>query len=368
MATLNKRKHVALGTVLLASASATAMTAHAAKGSAVVAPIVVDLGDALDNPLLPAPPSGALRPYSGDISAFSGNISAFSGNISAFSGNISAFYGNISAFSGTLDPFWGNISAFQSTLGAGTRNVVTPDFGKIGTFWGDNGPLLSSTYKSWSTITPKSSTTDLNALAKQFTTLQAKSETFWGAAVRSQTGQSFYDGFAKGLYAKYGFNPSDANSFKNVSDVQRGMFVLDWFDGLMNFTGTDHVDWWMKSVNWTPLLTQTQGGGADAKIGLLDFAIGKDTAPQGSLTVYNGSSNFSNGHGAAVASLMVAPHDGKGVMGMTPKATLLAYNPFDATGTANWDDITTGVATLASNGAGVVNASLGVPGWTLHPD
>jgi len=54
-----------------------------------------------------------------------------------------------------------------------------------------------------------------------------------------------------------------------------------------------------------------------------------------------------------VASLLIGPHDGQGVMGMIPDARVFAYNPFDATGTANWDDVTDGVRMLKASGASV---------------
>jgi hypothetical protein len=133
----------------------------------------------------------------------------------------------------------------------------------------------------------------------------------------------------------------------------------------MNFTGTDHVDHWMKTVNWTPALTKTQGTGADVRIGILDQTIGN--LPVGQVLQYRGTSEFTDGHGAAVASLIVGAHDGKGVMGLAPNAKVFAYNPFDSTGTASWEDVTVGVQKLKASGAGVVNMSLGVPGSTFDP-
>ena len=381
--------HRSLRAAVAGSVSLAAMAAHAGPG--------------------PAPPAApatvtTLQPYSGNISAFSGNISAFSGNISAFSGNISAFYGNIGAFSGNIsafsgnisafsgnisafsgnisaftagsltgtgsgviDPFWGNISAFSSTLGKGV-NPLLVNYGGIGDFWSAASPKLSGLSAAWAPVTDKTDKATLQALSAQFTDLQNTSAAFWGAAATAQTGKaSFYDAFAKGLYSKYGFDPSNTSSLSQVSALNRNLFIIDWFDSLMNFTGTDHVDWWMQSANWNPGLTQTQGGGHDAVIGLLDFQISSGAVAQGSLVNLKGVSNFSNGHGAAVASLIVAPHDGKGVMGIAPNATLIAYNPFDSSGTANWTDVTNGVAALLNSGADVVNLSLGVPGWTLNP-
>ena len=121
---------------------------------------------------------------------------------------------------------------------------------------------------------------------------------------------------------------------------------MDWYDGLMNYSGADHVDHWMKEINWSPALTQTLGGGKDTVIGLLDFSVTGD--PARNIIKYAGISTVANGHGSAVASLIVAAHDGKGVMGIAPNASVVSYNPFDATQTASWADIKKGVLMLAA--------------------
>ena len=53
------------------------------------------------------------------------------------------------------------------------------------------------------------------------------------------------------------------------------------------------------------------------------------------------------------------------VMGISPRSRVIAYNPFDETGTAGWEDIATGVKMLTANRASIVNMSLGIPGTTL---
>ena len=90
-----------------------------------------------------------------------------------------------------------------------------------------------------------------------------------------------------------------------------------------------------------------------------------DQTLEDSIVKANGISDFTNGHGAAVASLIVGAMDGQGVMGIAPGAQVVAYNPFDSTGTAGWSDITNGVQMLKASGASVVNMSLGVPGTTF---
>ena len=132
-----------------------------------------------------------------------------------------------------------------------------------------------------------------------------------------------------------------------------------------------------------------------------------------------GSSVFGDGHGAAVGSLIMSPTDGSNVMGVLPAgdASITVYDPYDSTGSTNWTDVGKGIDTLTQGyfqkgkgdenvianafkllnsisnavGAGsltdslavtlggvakmapvganlgVINASLGEPGWTLSP-
>lgn len=70
-------------------------------------------------------------------------------------------------------------------------------------------------------------------------------------------------------------------------------------------------------------------------------------------------------HGEAVASLIAAPHDFTGAMGVAPNVRLRSFNPYDETLTAGWADVTTGVRRLTRRGSDIVNLSLGVPGVTF---
>jgi len=196
----------------------------------------------------------------------------------------------------------------------------------------------------------------------------AKASEYWTkAVVPTGTTGTFKSRFADPLMAKYGIDPTRPATLAALSPTQRAMFFLDWYDGLMNYTGTDHIDHWMATANWSPSLTQTQGSGSDTTIGLLDFTVAGDVTIQGNIVTFDGVSNFTDGHGAAVAGLMVGAHDGVGVMGIAPKAKVIAYNPFDATGTASWDDVATGIKSLATSKASIINASLGESGFALAP-
>ncbi len=80
------------------------------------------------------------------------------------------------------------------------------------------------------------------------------------------------------MLANYGINPNDPNSLANTDAATRSFFFLNWYDGLMNFTGVDHVDWWMPAVHWSPSLAQIQGSDA-VVVGVLDSDRHAPTAP-----------------------------------------------------------------------------------------
>jgi subtilisin family serine protease len=199
----------------------------------------------------------------------------------------------------------------------------------------------------------------------KITEVTKKANEFWGAVYQAKTGQTLTAGFVTPLLTKYGISATDPNSLSSLTKTQQAMLFMEFYDGLMAYAGADHVDHWMGTSRWTPQLTQTQGSGADTVIGLLDFTVLNGSIVKNNVVSYGGTSKFTNGHGAAVAGLMVGAHDGTGVMGISPHSSVIAFNPFDETGTAGWEDIATGLKMLTSNKASVINMSLGVPGTVL---
>lgn len=302
----------------------------------------------------------------GPVKPYYGNLRPFYGNLRPFYGNLRPFYGNLRPFWGNLRPFWGDTGAFYGDLKAfwATSNPVVgagaPEYAKVGDFWTKAGGDWQVAFSSAISTTP-----DKTLINSKITTILSDSEAFWGASVQAKTGKTFTEGFLKPFLAARGIEGSDASSFSNLNQDEMAYIFLEYYDALMDYAGTDHVDHWMKTINWTPSLTKTQGSGADTRIGILDMSFNTDASIAGNIIKSGGVSDFSNGHGAAVGSLIVGHHDGKGVMGIAPNAQVVAYNPFDETGTANWDDITRGVKNLKANGASVVNMSLGVPGTTF---
>ena len=68
-----------------------------------------------------------------------------------------------------------------------------------------------------------------------------------------------------------------------------------------------------------------------------------------------------NGHGTHVSGTIAAIRDGKGVVGVAPKARLYAVKVLDADGSGNLSDVIDGIVWAAKNDMQVANMSLGAP-------
>jgi hypothetical protein len=338
-------------------------------------------------------------PYYGNISPFYGDISAFYGNISPFYGNISPFYGNISAFWTNADPFIQSTTGMQATYygssynafwGSGVGDPFTNNpspyvnYSQIAGFWGTESANRNTLFTAWQSAQSPGDFTNLAALLQS--TIINPANAFWGQAVQHGSNGTVTS-IADGLLAQYGVTFTNgqinASSLDDLTETDEAMFFLDFYDQMMSYSGTGHVDWWMGAVNWTPALAATAADGllqSPISIGMLDFTATNGTKnPEGTVIEY-GSTEFSNGHGAAVEGLIAGSTDGTGIMGVMPSgaAKVVVYDPYDDTDTTNWTDIGDGYATLVAtkinlgngilvSGTHVVNASLGVPGWTLNP-
>ena len=312
-------------------------------------------------PVEPAPLEDPITPLSGKIDPFAGHIDPFRGHIDPFAGHIDPFSGKIDPFAGNIDPFTGNIDPFGGKAAPLSNESVSKFWGSFAVGWANTDTMLAG-------LTGQALTTgNLAPVSQQLETLVSQSETFWGQRVQLKTSKSFRDGFVKPLLARFGVSLSDPSSFQRLTASQRSALAFAWYDGLMQFAGTDHVDHWMGTVRWNPSITRIQGSGADSIIGLLDGNISGDTSVSGNLVSNGGYANGANSHGSAVVGLLVGAHDGQGVQGIAPNARVVAYNPFDSTGTSSWTDIRKGILELKSRGASVINMSLGIPGYTFHP-
>lgn len=323
--------------------------------------------------------SGDIQPFSGDINPFSGDISPFSGDISPFRGDIDPFYGDINPFWGDISPFWGDINPFTLGIG-GDINPFWGDInpfsgsnsataGAISSYWSNSGPAWGDINTAWDALNTQNATnSQYLSVRRDILSLVNAAGAIYGNAVRQATGKDFRPGFANAIFAKYGINLNQNDTLKGVSAEDRSRLFLDWYDGLQSFSGADYIDHWMATVNWSPAVTQDQGNGHDAVIGLLDVAVSVNDTNIDFLVNEGGYQGSSSEHGAAVASLIAARHDGQGLMGIAPRATIHAYSPFDATGKATFAQVNIGVNRLTEAGANVINMSLGVPGWAFHQE
>ena len=358
---------------LVASASGVhAQQSTTTKAPAPTPPPATSANDKVLRPL-----AGSIRTFAGDISGTAGSIRTFAGDgtasagsIRTFAGSIRTFSDNIRTFQGEMVPASGPNAAFWGSLAAAS-GVVAPNAGSIRTFSGDLAGLAGSirTFagnirsSDGTLLTYEQAPAVYNGIAKQISTIVATSWVTWGAAVRSQTGQSFNDAFVKPMLSRYQIDLAKPKSLEGFDEVGLELFLLDWNDNLMNYSGRDQVDHWMKAINWSPSLTQQVIGGASVRIGLLDFTVTGDETKN--IIRSKGISDISGMHGTAVASLIFAGHDGRGVMGIAPTVSVVSYNPFDSSLTAGWSDIRKGINQFGTT-VSVINVSMGVPGWTLN--
>ncbi len=312
---------------------------------------------------------GDINPFYGDINPFYGDISPFWGDISPFWGDINPFYGDISPFYGDINPFWGDISPFYGDINPFWGDIspfygdINAFWGDISAFWGDIGPFWGDINAFWGDIQAFDGG-DYAKLAADLDAMFSRAEATFGYAVTVKTGQSFNEAFLNALKARFGIDTSDPTTLANLTAAERSEFFLAFYDGLMSFTGVNHVDHWMPSINWSPALSQRVGGGSGVTVGIIDFAL--PSRMDGLRGSGSGKDYLDFNHGVAVAHLIGADMDGEGIMGVAPDVAMVHYNPFDESMTASWESVGAGVIDLSMSNASVVNLSLGVSGWTFH--
>lgn len=308
------------------------------------------------NPI--GPSHGDINPFYGDINPFYGDINPFYGDISPFWGDISPFWGDINPFHGDINAFWGDIDPFHGDIGAFLCDISE--------FWRDIGPAWGALNDSWNTAVANGQNAD--DLAAQLITIVEKAEAVFGEAAYAQTSTPVWEGVARDLLGKYGVDVNNPQSLLAVSAADRSQMFLEFYDALMAYSGADRADHWMPAINWSPRIARDAGLGAGADVGLLDGAISFQSGLWDSVYSHSGLADYSNDHGAFVGSLIVAPHDRQGVMGVAPEAAVFSHNPFDESQTADWTDVSDGIKQLSQQGSDIINMSLGVPGYVLHQE
>ena len=318
----------------------------------------------------------------GDIIAFQGDILAFSLDIQPFHGEQSPNYGYVSPLWGDIEPFWGmDIQPFAGDLTGFWGDIIASGYGTeqnsahlttIGEFWEAAGPAWGDIYDAWGALRDSSSATgsDWAALEGDFDKIVEQANAIFGEAAEEATGYgiSTDKGFLNDLLKEHDIDLDKTDELAEVSNADLSAFFLDFYDGLMSFSGFDAIDHWMPMINWNPALTQDMTYSGDVKVGVLDARVKVDDSEVDYLTFVGGTLARPMAHGAAVASLIAGSHDGEGVMGIAPMADVYVYNPFDHENSATGLDVAIGIRELADEGVSVLNMSLGVPGYTFHQD
>jgi hypothetical protein len=338
----------ASGRQVLMAGAALAALAGGASAQEVLTPDVITVT-----------PSGAGGELSGDW----GDIFPFEGEATPAWGDIFPFWGDIMPFWGDIMPFWGDIFPFEE------GSEVAPAWGDIMPFWGDIMPFWGDIFPFWTPTDRAFTDGELALVAARLDEMLLNAEGVFGSAVEARTGLSFDEGFAAPLLATYGLTRGDAAGLSGLSPEERARFMLDFYDGLMAYSGRDRMDWWMGAANWTPAVTDVQEWGYAPTVGLIDSPLAEGSEAASSLEWLGGRRRTGGGpaagHGTAVASLIAGAHDVRGVAGIAPGSDLLVFNPFDETGTANWAEVRQGVRRLRNRGAHVINLSIGTEGAVL---
>ena len=172
-------------------------------------------------------------------------IRTFEGDIDPYKGLIQTFWGTLSPVAGELDVKVGRIRAFTDSF--------LPNSAAIAAAW-KGAEQSGKLHRSRST-------------AKPITRLVA---TQWQEEVRLRTGKGFSEAVATPFFSKWKVDLSKPSTLSGWSATDRNLFLLDYYDTVMTYSNMDRYDHWMNAVRWNPALTQVQGGGSQAVIGLVD--------------------------------------------------------------------------------------------------
>ena len=129
------------------------------------------------------------------------------------------------------------------------------------------------------------------------------------------------------------------------------------------------ITWGINRVHAPAAWDVTEGAGV--KVAIIDTGIdlnhpdlaGKVDGGYSAITKTEKPEDYQddNGHGTHVSGTVAALRDGKGVVGVAPKARLYAVKVLDADGSGNLSDVIDGIVWAAKNGCQVANMSLGAP-------
>ncbi len=148
-----------------------------------------------------------------------------------------------------------------------------------------------------------------------------------------------------------------------------GLPRFSWSKPVRAMARRGEITWGIARVDAPAAWDYTEGAGV--RVAVIDTGIdtthpdlqGKVDGGYNAITGSQAPGSYvdDNGHGTHVAGIIAAIRDGKGVVGVAPKARLYAVKVLDADGTGSLSDVIKGIIWAADNGMQVANMSLGSP-------
>ncbi|OGS01624.1 MAG: hypothetical protein A2V88_14395 [Elusimicrobia bacterium RBG_16_66_12] len=149
---------------------------------------------------------------------------------------------------------------------------------------------------------------------------------------------------------------------------QNGQFVQNPLKAAMA-ANRPELTWGVSRVHAPAAWDATEGKGV--KVAVIDTGIdlnhpdlrGKVDGGYSAIKKSENPEDYAddNGHGTHVSGTVAGLRDGKGVVGVAPKARLYAVKVLDADGSGNLSDVIDGIVWAAKNDMQVANMSLGAP-------
>ena len=131
----------------------------------------------------------------------------------------------------------------------------------------------------------------------------------------------------------------------------------------------DRMPWSLQRLEVPPAWARTMGAGA--RVAVLDTGVDcahPDLAPN-CLPGYNVINPGAlpaddKGHGTHVAGIIAGALNGRGMVGVAPKASIFPVKVLNSSGTGKISEIIAGIEWAVQNRADVINMSLGAPGYS----
>jgi subtilisin family serine protease len=158
-----------------------------------------------------------------------------------------------------------------------------------------------------------------------------------------------------------GSAPADAASASAVARPTDPGFAQQW--GLENRGQSVLGDRGTPGADVSALAAWRVTRGAGVTVGVVDSGIDADTgvrvAPGGFDSVDADATPIDrNGHGTAISSILAAPVDDAGVVGLAPEASVVGFRVLDANGNGTLDALADGLDRAGDLGLRIVNASV----------